>query len=142
MYKTEKEKSMRKISALILLPFACSSYGFGDFKCTIKDAVKLEDKGTLIHEAKLESWYLGKEFVVNRETGLISGAGLTNTKPGQTPQVYDYLPNQNSYRSVTHYNSNHQIDYLEIKQFVSNSDKPFVYIDPYGSILSGTCVAY
>jgi hypothetical protein len=68
------------------------AHALNDFKCSIKDAVDLEDDGTLNHRSNTVSGYSGKEFVVNRQTGIITGADLMNTMSGQMPTAYDYVP--------------------------------------------------
>ena len=115
---------------------------FNDFKCTIKDAVHLEENGTLNHETDIVAGYLGREFVVNRKTGLITGAGITNSMSGQMPTVFDYLPQENGYKSVTLNKPNNTVDYLQINQYSENKEKPFFFKGAFGTMLSGTCVIY
>tara|TARA_R100000656_G_scaffold71141_1_gene53342 strand:- start:838 stop:1242 length:405 start_codon:yes stop_codon:yes gene_type:complete len=119
-----------------------SAYAVNDFKCTVKDAVNLENNGTLNHKSDLVSGYLGKEFVVNRRTGVITGAGISNVMSGKMPTVYDYLPNENGYKVVTLYTPNNTIDYLQINQYSNGKEKPFFFKGTFGEMLSGTCVVF
>lgn len=80
------------------------------FRCTIKDAINLESDGTLNPKSNVVAEYLGKEFVVNHSTGLITGAGIINNSSGQMPSVYDRSPMQNAFRTATQYKPNHKID--------------------------------
>jgi len=125
---------------LILISGMC--FAFNDFKCTIKDAVHLEDNGTLNHKSDIVTGYLGKEFTVNRKTGLITGAGINNSMSGQMPTVYDYLPQENGYKAVTLYKPNNTVDYLQINQYSENKEKPFFFKGAFGIMVSGTCVFY
>lgn len=131
---------MRYITLATLVVASFPSLAFNDFKCTIKDAVHLEDNGTLNHKSDFVEWYFGKEFVVNRITGLITGALLSNTMSGKMPTVLDNLPNEYSFRAITVYT--HQVDYLEIKQFVGAKEKPFFFTSAFGTMVSGTCLKY
>ena len=131
---------MTKYIAILLLAFSGSA--FGNFKCTIKDAVNLEKNGLLNHQSYLATKDLGKEFVVNRGTGLITGAGIVNNMSGQMPTVYDYLPQENGYKAVTIYKPNNTVDYLQINLFAEAKEKPFFYMGAWGTMVSGTCVNF
>ena len=131
---------MKKYIVILLLAF--SGTAFGNFKCIIKDAVHLEGTGLLNHQSHLATMDLGKEFVVNRGTGLITGAGIVNNMSGQMPTVYDYLPQENGYKAVTIYKPNNTVDYLQINLFVEAKEKPFFFKGAWGTMASGTCVIY
>jgi len=134
---------MKSILLVVLLIFFSGTcFAFNDFKCVIKDAVHLEKDGTLNHKSNLVAGYLGKEFVVNRQTGVITGAGICNTMSGQMPSVYDYLPEENGYKAVTYYKPNNTIDYLQINQYVDGKEKPFFFRGAFSTMVSGTCVRY
>ncbi len=133
---------MRSITVIVLFLASIQSYAINDFKCTIKDAVRLEDNGTLNHKSNIVTGYLGKEFVVNRSTGLITGAGISNNMSGQMPSVYDYLPNENGFKAVTRYKPNNTIDYLQINQYTEGNKKPFFFKGAFGTMVSGTCTVY
>ncbi len=126
----------------ICLIVSFPSFATGNFKCTIKDAVNLEKDGTLNHKSHLVTGYLGKEFVVNRQTGVITGANIINTMSGQMPTVYDYLPEENGYKSLNVYKPNNTVDYLQINQYVKSEKKPFFFRGAFGTMVSGTCVDY
>lgn len=134
---------MSKYLTLVLITLLSAKvFAINDFKCTIKDAVNLEYDGTLNHKSNIVTGYLGKEFVVNRQTGIITGANITNTMSGKLPIVYNYLPNENAYQAVTHYKPNNTIDYLKINQYSEKAEKPFFYKGAFGTMVTGTCVVY
>jgi hypothetical protein len=135
-------KTMRIFTLVILLFASGTSIAFNDFRCTIKDAIYLESNGTLNHKSHIVTWYLGKEFVVNRGTGLITGARIINNMSGQMPSVYDYLPEENGYKAVTLYKPNNTIDYLQINQYAEGKLKPFFFKGAFGIMVSGTCTGY
>lgn len=130
------------LASVLIMLISVDVFAVNDFKCTIKGAVNLEDNGTLNHLSNIVTGYLGKEFVVNRQTGIITGANITNTMSGKMPVVYDYLPNENGYKAVTHYKPNNTIDYLQINQYAETGEKPFFYKGAFGTMVSGTCVVY
>jgi hypothetical protein len=133
-----KFKTTNRYIAILLLVFSGSA--FGDFKCIIKDAVHLEDDGTLNHQSDHVVWYVGKEITVDRPTGIITGAKLSNTMSGKMPTVLDKIPSKNSFRTITVYT--HRVDYLQIDQFVEAKEKPFFYMGAWGTMVSGTCISY
>lgn len=129
---------------LATLPFILSPLALAgnDFKCVVKDGVQLGDDGMLNHDTAVGRAYVGREFVVNRATGLISGGGLSNTMSGQVPTVYDYLASENSYKAISVYTPNYTIDYLQINQYVAGKKKPFFFKGAFGTMISGLCLAY
>ncbi|MFL0802401.1 MAG: hypothetical protein K6L81_01700 [Agarilytica sp.] len=133
---------MRPCFLLILLAASNVAVAFSDFKCVVKDSIYLENDGSLNHKTNLATAYIGKEFTVNRSSGLISGGGLTNSMSGIMPSVYDYRPKDNGYKAVTHYKPNNTIDYLQINQFTEGNEKPFFFKGAFGTMVSGICRAY
>lgn len=133
-----------KIKVILILTYvlSCTAFASSNFKCTIKDAVYLENDGFLNHESNVVIRYIGKEFTVNRSNGVITGANLNNTMSGQMPIVYDYLPEENGFKAVTHYKPNNTVDYLQINQYVEGSEKPFFFREAFGIMVSGLCIKY
>lgn len=123
----------------VLSIFACSAFGRGDFRCTVKESLRLGDSGTLVSGTEVAKKNLEKEFIVDRETGRMSGGGFTNHMSGENPTVYDYKPDENGYKAITIYEPNHTVDYLKIKEYVDGEEKPFIYLGAWGEIVSGTC---
>lgn len=114
-----------------------------DFKCKVISSVKLEKNGMLSSTNTVAVTELGKEFMVNRLTGIMSGAGFVNNMSGVTPTVYNYLKSEgNSYSAITIYKPNHTIDYLEIHEWVKSIEKPFLYKGAWGELVTGLCEYY
>ena len=134
---------MNKVAILIAALLTSSEcLALRDFKCTVLDSVVLSSEGLLDKKSDLASNYIGKEFVVNRSTGQISGSGFTNTMSGQQPQVFEYLPEENAFKAITVYSPNYTVDYLQINTYAESAEKPFFYKGAFGTMVSGTCAYY
>jgi hypothetical protein len=124
------------------LLFTGNCYAFNNFRCIVKESYSLEDDGKLSSKTEVAKVKLNKEFIVNRQTGQITGDGFVNTMSGQMPVVYDYLPMENGYKAITIYKPNHTVDYLQINEFVKEMEKPFFYKGAWGEIITGLCTYY
>lgn len=134
---------MRKLVILLAgTLLSLTSFAQSNFKCVVIDGVTLNEHGVLTHTSNVARMNIGKEFVVNRATGQVTGGGLTNTMSDQMPVVLDYLPDENGYKAVTIYKPNPTVDYLQINEYASGKAKPFFWKGAWGAMLSGTCVHY
>lgn len=133
---------MFKIFLAISL-FVVSHLSFAeDFKCKVISSVKLEKNGELSSTNSVAIKELGKEFTVNRLTGIISG-GFTNNMSRVPPTVYNYAKSEgNSYSAITIYKPHYTIDYLEIDEWVEGMKKPFLYKGAWGELVTGLCEYY
>jgi len=136
---------MKIINTLLVMSLfsTCTSIAANDFKCKVIDSVKLLENGTLSSSNNVARKELGKEFTVNRLTGVMSGSGLVNNMSGITPTVYNYsISEGNSYSAITIYKPNYTIDHLSIKEWVDGVQKPFFYQGAWGELVSGLCEYY
>lgn len=129
---------------IALLAITCGFCSMGinasdNFKCLVLDAYTLGDDGYIDKTSNVAKNALRKEFTVNRQTGQITGGGFVNTKSGQMPQVFNYLPSENGYKAITIYEPNFTVDYLQINEFVKSAQKPFVYRGAWGITVTGLC---
>ncbi|OZG71837.1 hypothetical protein BTA51_19645 [Hahella sp. CCB-MM4] len=132
---------MKRISVAVLI--FISTYVFADFKCQVKESMTLSDTGVMDRTSNVAKINNGKEFTVNRSTGIITGGGFTNNMSGTSPRVLDvYEPSENSYKAITIYEPNYTVDYLEIKEYVKGDKKPFIFKGAWGSIITGVCSYY
>lgn len=125
---------------LLLITFSIisfSSYAINDFKCTVKEVYKLNESGKLMPGSGFVTPEVGSDFIVNRQSGKITGSKITNTMSGVMPKVYDVLPKENSYTAITIYQ--YTIDYLEINTYKKSVIKPFVYKGAFGEVITGLC---
>lgn len=151
---TKKNSVLSKIvrypSTLILtvLVFVSSPvYAVGGFKCTIKEILVLGDDGTL--DIGVKEWHrtankrlIGKNFVIDRSTGLVTGAGLVFGTSSEMPAVYDYRPKENPYTAVSVIVPNMFVEIIEIDQWKEQPLKPFIYKQMDGEMLTGLCEPY
>ena len=133
---------MRVLSGILGILVASNCYAGEDFKCVVTESVELLKNGELSRETNVARSNIGKEFVVNRRTGQMTGGGFTNTMSGQMPKVYNHLPQENGFKALTIYEPDYTIDYLKINEYVDGPEKPFLYIGAWGEIVSGKCTYY
>jgi len=127
---------------LSIILFSSNCFSANDFRCIVKESYTLEDNGKLSSDTNVAKSSLNKEFIVNRQTGQITGGGFTNTMSGQMPKVYNYLPSENGFKAITIYKPNYTVDYLQINEFREGKEKPFIYKGAWGEIITGVCTAY
>ena len=115
-------------------------YAEGDFVCEIKFSASLESDGLLNENTEKSKYNIDKEFKVIRTTGRITSDSkrLDNLWKDVKPTIYDYLPGENSYKVMTVTKPNNVIIYLEIKEYVKDKHKPFIYKQG-SSISTGLC---
>ena len=131
---------MRKLLFLTLLSIAFNSYAINDFECTVKGVYKLTESGLLKLGKGFVTPDIGSKFIVNRQSGQITGKKITNTMSGYMPTVYSHLPKENSYSALTIYKPNYTIDLIQIQEHVKSSQKPFLYKGAFGEVVSGLCI--
>ena len=132
----------RNMMPWLLCVFSPGLFAADNFQCTVNNAYTLERNGELDSTTPVAKIEVGKVFTVDRETGRMIGSGLTNHMSGQQPKVYDYLPQENSYKAITIYAPNFTVDYLEIRTYEDGKLKPFLYKGAWGSIMTGVCANY
>ena len=136
---------MFKTVLLISLSMVASTANASsNFKCIVNDAYELNKKGKLENGNDLTKSKIGKEFIVNRQSGQITGGGFVNTMSGQMPSVYKPedtpVPSENNYKAITIYKPHFTVDYLEINEQIEGKEKPFIYKGAWGTIVTGICV--
>lgn len=108
-----------------------------DYKCVVKSASQVTEEGK---PKEVESWgfYVGKEFAVERNSGVIIGEHFKNNLTPTKPAVYDHFVNGYSVIAV----SNDQVySYLQVNNFEESKQKPFILIQT-NVVLTGTCTSY
>lgn len=123
--------------ALFAMPF--ETFSASDFECTVKEVYELSDQGLLYPGKGFVTPDVGSKFVVNRQSGQITGKKITNTMSGYMPKVYSHLPSENSYSALTIYEPNFTIDLLQIHEHVESKLKPFIYKGAFGEVVTGIC---
>jgi len=103
---------MKCLLPITLLVLSFKAYALSDFECTVKEVYRLSDAGLLSPGDGFVTLDVGSKFIVNRQSGQITGKKITNTMSGYIPRVYSHLPTENSYSALTIYKPNYTIDLL------------------------------
>lgn len=113
------------VVALVALTGVGSAQAFPDYRCSIERAVSAS-------ESSLSQTFIGKQFTVERKTGLMAGA-LKNSYVTE-PQVIDYGSSENSYKVVTTMRKDQgagagsSLFALTINEYSDGVRKPFVFL--------------
>ena len=112
-----------------------------DFRCTIERVAQSHEEPSHSVKLLLEN-YIGKQFTIERRTGLMAGA-LKNSYI-TSPQVIDYGSKGNSYKVVTTLKPGEGLGpgsnlyALVVDEFVEEAKKPFVFLENE-RVFFGTC---
>ncbi|MEG3035611.1 MAG: hypothetical protein RR877_09030 [Aurantimicrobium sp.] len=111
--------------ALLALAGATNVWAAEDFRCTIESTVAAKEK-------PINRIFIGKQFTVERRTGLMAGA-LKNSYVTD-PQVIDYGSTENSYKAVATIRKDQgagvgsSIYALTINEYDKGDRKPFIFL--------------
>lgn len=120
---------------LTILTVSPASLSQSAYKCIVSDAKRVADDGTFSEW----TYSIGKDFVLDRQTGRMSGTHTNHNAYGQ-PKVIDYGSEDQAYKAVTIYEPFTTLDYILVNEF-SGPTKPFIFLS--GSITySGLCTDY
>jgi hypothetical protein len=114
-----------KVVALLALAVATSAWAAEDYRCTIESTVAAKEK-------PINRIYIGKQFTVEKRTGLMAGA-LKNSYVTD-PQVIDYGSTENSYKAVATMRKDQgagvgsSIYALTINEYDEGDRKPFIFL--------------
>lgn len=123
-----------------LLSLSVNTYASGGYKCTVLEAKQLSNAGKM-EVSKFTKQYIGKEFVVDKKTGRMTGQVKNHNFNGE-PKVLDQGSAQQAYKAITIFSPFTTVDYLYIQAFAEGPKKPFYFIDLGDNILTGTCENY
>ena len=113
------------IAAVIAMIGMGNAWASPDYRCTVERAASAS-------ESSLGHMYIGKQFTVERKTGLMAGA-LKNSYVTE-PQVIDFGSSENSYKVVTTMRRDQgagagsSLFALTINEFADGVRKPFVFL--------------
>lgn len=111
--------------ALLALAGATNVWAAEDFRCTIESTVAAKEK-------PINRIFIGKQFAVERRTGLMTGA-LKNSYITD-PQVIDYGSTENSFKAVATMRKDQgagggsSIYALTINEYDESDRKPFIFL--------------
>jgi hypothetical protein len=115
----------------ILLLMTCSAFAQSDYKCVIQRVFTAEQAPNAILSFNEQN--IGKEFTVERNTGLMAGA-LKNSYVTK-PQLIDFGSKDNAFKVVTTMRvdqgagAGSNVYTLNINEYVSSQKKPFVFLE-------------
>ncbi len=137
-------KHILKCSIFLLIVNSSALFAGDDYKCVIERLYfAREIEGDL--KSSYETHYLGKEFAVERRSGVTSGA-LKNSFVN-TPIVVDYGSPENGYKVVNYMKleegagAGTNIYALNILEYKEGPKKPFVFLIN-SEVFFGTCVHF
>jgi hypothetical protein len=113
------------IVAMLVLAGVTDVWAATDYRCTIESTVAAKEK-------PINRIYIGKQFTVERQTGLMVGA-LKNSYVTD-PQVIDYGSTENSYKAVATMRKDQgagvgsSIYALTINEYDEGDRKPFIFL--------------
>lgn len=114
---------------------AGNAWASPDYRCTVERAVSAS-------ESSLGRMYIGKQFTVERKTGLMAGV-LKNSYLTE-PKVIDYGSSENSYKVVTTMRKEQgagagsSLFALTINEYKDGASKPFVFLSD-SDVYFGLC---
>lgn len=144
MSRHHRLKKTTALAALALATCTALAQPLRDYRCTIERLASPDGDKKQILESRTKL-YQGREFTVERRTGLMAGA-LKNSYITR-PEVIDIGSNENSYKVITTLRrdqgagrgSNAYL--LVINEHKQGPRKPFVYVDN-DDVYFGTCVHF
>ncbi|WP_152682751.1 hypothetical protein [Caenimonas sp. SL110] len=135
-------------ASLILAGWACaasvSAQLLQDYRCKI-DRVATAEANPSRGSTTIRNSYIGREFTVERRTGLMAGA-LKNAYVTK-PDVIDVGSDRNSFKAVTTMRLQQGAGYgtnvyvLVVDEFVRSTNKPFVFLEN-DDLYFGICVHF
>lgn len=113
------------VAVVVGLVAAMDAWATEDYRCTIESTVAAKEK-------PINRVYVGKQFTVERGTGLMAGA-LKNSYVTD-PQVIDYGSIENSYKAVATMRKDQgagvgsSIYALTVNEYEEGDRKPFIFL--------------
>ena len=123
---------------LIAVVYGASSAGEAHYECTVVSAERLTEKGMLSPDGTIKSM-VGAKFTVDRGTGRIIGGPLDNSN--LKIDVVDRGTREMSFQAFSRSTQRTHTTLIEIQEFVSGTEKPFVGTTTlyYPGVYSGMC---
>jgi hypothetical protein len=136
--KTTQALRLLVVATLVLV--ASSAFSAADYRCVVEHRISAGPES--LHVQKMhENRFIGKEFTVERQTGLISG--VLNFSSFTTPQVIDNGSVDNSFKVIASVRANEglggtSIYALTINEYERSDKKAFVFLAS-DIVYLGTC---
>jgi hypothetical protein len=130
--------TFRLVGCILVAVAAPCSAGQSQYECVVRTANKLTAEGALVSHWSLKS-QIGQKFTVDRETGQVIGGPLDNSR--LKIQLIDKGSGEMSFQVFAQSNQKTHTNYLQVEEFQSAEQKPFVGATTlyYPGVYSGTC---
>lgn len=135
---------MQRILTLLLFLVAATNGYAQDYKCTINRIASADDSDSGVTGFRNRT-YLGKEFTVERRTGLM--AGVLKNSYVTTPEIVDPGSSDNSFKVVTTMSRRQglgpgtMVYVLVVKEYLPGQRKPFTFLENDVAFF-GTCLHF
>ena len=113
-----------------------------DYMCTIVDLAEARDDGRIGSTGwtdRVADELVGTSFLVDRQSGRMTGSVLRNDNAFGTPQIVDHGSSEQAYKVVTVYQPRATLDYLRVEEHVDGPVKPFLFLNGR-QLVTGTCI--
>jgi len=128
----------RSIMLYIFSIFMATDYTYASdaFKCVVKDAKSAGVSGRLETD-DFYNKFVGREFTVDRATGVMVGA-LKNHASYGAPKILNDGSEKKAFRVITVYEPSVAFDYLTVETYNKKSQMPFIFVSS-STVVSGIC---
>jgi hypothetical protein len=124
-------------SVFLTAAFSRNAHSFVSYVCNIEHVNRLSEDGTIDTDIEHPWIKQGSTFVVERETGKMSGDLTTENWPGRI-EVLDQGSSSQSYKAI-HVNPPHiRVRLVVIREYEKVNAKPFLVVDDT-RMFTGTC---
>lgn len=134
---------MRLLVGTFLFSLAGVAFAQQDYRCVIERVAKADNSPLLLKQ--LQKDYVGKQFTVERRTGMMAGALKNSYRT--TPTVIDMGSTDNSYKVVNSLRKDQGVGFgsnaymLVVNEFERSPEKNFLFADN-DEVYFGTCTHF
>lgn len=115
-----------------------------DYKCTVNRLVVNDQKNVEVLQS-MTSYYVGKEFTIDRRTGIM--AGVLKNSYLTKPKIIDSGSSENSFKAITTLTleqglgSGTNVHVIVVREYEDGLKKPFVFLDN-DEVYMGMCIHF
>ena len=133
-------QALRFLVSVTLCLIASSAYSASDYRCVVARRISAGQESVDVQKMQ-ENTYIGKEFTVERQTGLM--AGILKFSSFTKPQIIDSGSVDNSFKVIASVGTNEglggtSIYALTINEYERSNKKAFVFLES-DIVYLGTC---
>ena len=133
-------QALRFLVSVTLCLIASSAYSASDYRCVVARRISAGQESVDVQKMQ-ENTYIGKEFTVERQTGLM--AGVLKFSSFTKPQIIDSGSTDNSFKVISSVSANEGLGgtiiyALTINEYERSDTKAFVFLAS-DIVYLGTC---